>query len=220
MSAGFVLFACEEGETEHLFVRMINDNNMTNQFVLLLLFLKVISGAGTVSFTVAILDNTINAITNYTFVLSLSDTSSRNSMTFTFPSAAATTNNTNAYLTGSNTPIPFIANSSTSVTLNTAALSISSPLSIVFTNIANPYSAITSVTSFTFSSNTDSAVGLSLVASKNYAAGALGFCSWSFNQCTEQSNSLLAISLVTTNHIPAGAQTITVRYPTFWVNQN
>lgn len=157
---------------------------MTNRFALLLLFLKIVAGAGTVSFTVTILDNTINAVTNYTFVLSLSDTSSRNFMTFTFPPAVATSSNTMAYLTGSNTPITFITNTSTSITLNTATLSISSPLSIVFTNIVNPYSALTSVTSFTFTSDTDSTVSLSLIASRNYAAGTLGSCSWGFNQCT------------------------------------
>lgn len=193
---------------------------MTNQFVLLLLFLKIVSGAGTVSFTVTILDSTINAVTNYTFLLTLSDTSSRNTMTFTFPPAVATSNNTMAYVTGSNTPIPFITNSSTAVTLNTATLSISSPLSIVFTNIVNPYSALTSVNSFTFASDTDATVSLSPFFSRNYVAGTLGSCSWGFNQCTEQSNSLLTISLATSSHMPTGAQTIVIGYPAVWANQN
>lgn len=193
---------------------------MTNKFALLLLFLEIVSGAGTVSFTVAILDNTINAATNYTFALSLSDTSARSQMTFTFPSAVATSSNTLAYLTGSNTPIPIITNSSTSVTLNTAALSISSPLSIVFTNIVNPYSALTTVSAFTFASDTDAAVSLSILSAKSYVGGTLGSCSWGFNQCTEQSNSLLTVSLATSSHIPAGAQTIVIGYLAVWANQN
>lgn len=193
---------------------------MTNQFALLLLLLEVVSAASSASFTVTILDSTINAVTNYTFVLSLSDTSSRTSMTFTFPPAVATSNNTIAYLAGSDTPIPFLANSSTSATINTASLSISSPMSIVFTNIVNPYSALTSVTSFTFASNIDSNTSLSLIASKNYVARTLSSCSWGFNQCTEQSGSLLTISLATFSHMPAGAQTIEIGYPAAWANQN
>jgi hypothetical protein len=137
---------------------------------------------------------------------------------FTFPPSVIITGNSVSFI-NSNIYGAF-SNTSNSLNLSTSTLTITNPLIVVITNVTNPYSALSSVTSFYFSSSSDTTVGLDLVKSKNYASGILNSCTWSFNQCTEQTNSQLTITLITVNHIPVGNSLITVGFPAVWANQN
>lgn len=117
---------------------------MTIRFVLVLLIVKQILGGATIS--VALADYKINSITNYTWVISFSDSLPRTYMTFTFPTAVATSSNSASYYLG--TQINATSIGANSITIPTTGLSITSSMTFIITNIVNPSSAITSVRTF------------------------------------------------------------------------
>jgi hypothetical protein len=195
---------------------MINYNNMRALIVLVLLFLKGLEVDAGKNFTLSLGNYNINAMTSYTWAVSFTDSTARTWMMLTFPSAAKLTANSLPYI---NTVLyPVSSFTSNSITITTTGLTISSLISIVITNVTNPYSAQTSVTSFYFASNIDPSFNLAITASKDYSPGVLT-CGWSFDLCTEQTNSQLAITLSTVNPIPVGTSFINVGFPTIWVNQ-
>ncbi len=122
---------------------------MTIRFVLALLIVKSILTATTIS--VALADYKINALTNYTWLISFTDLSSRTYMTFTFPTAVSPSPNSLAHIaTTQITPSNIGTNS---LTISTTGLTITSTMSIILTNIVNPSSALTSVRTFYFTSD-------------------------------------------------------------------
>lgn len=194
----------------------MNYNNMRGFIVLVLFFLKGLEVSAGTNFTVNFANPNINAMTNYTWGVTFTDLTTRTWMTLTFPTSTILTSNSLPYI--GNTLYPVLSYTSTSITINTSSLTIISSITIIITNVTNPYSAQTSVTSFYFASNLDPAFSLSITTSKDYIPGVLT-CGWSFSLCTEQTNSQLAITLNTVNPIPVGTSLINVGFPTVWANQ-
>lgn len=191
---------------------------MTLRIIIVLLIFKEILAAAT-GFTISILDPKINAVTSYTWQISFSDTSTRSTMTFTFPTGVTISSSTSATFGGGSSLTP-ISNTSNSVTFNTGLVTIASIINVIISNIINPFSALGSQTSFIYSSNSDSPLTLAPIDSKTYTPGNLKNCTWSFNKCTEQYNSLMTVTLTTSNQILAGNRQISIGYPTSWVNLN
>lgn len=189
---------------------------MTIRFVLVLLIVKQILSAGTATISVSLADYKINAATNYTWTIAFPNSVARTYMTFTFPSGVATSSNSVASI-GSSNFIPTSMNGN-SLTISTSSVSITSTMIIIITNIVNPSSAFTSVKTFYFNSDQDNNIALDPITAINYLPGNLNSCSWTFNKCTEQYNSLLTINISTSSPIPSGSQTISVGFPTVWSN--
>lgn len=139
-------------------------------------------------------------------------------MLLTFPTSVTITANSVSYV--GSTLIGSFGFTSNSLNLSTSTLPITNILNIIVFNVTNPYSAQRSVTSFYYRSDSDASITLDLLKSINYDSGVLNSCTWSFNQCTEQTNSQLAITLKTVNHIPIGSSQISVGFPAVWANQN
>lgn len=195
----------------------MNYNIMKGLIVLVLLFLKGLEVAAGTNFTVTLGNYNINAMNSYTWDVTFTDFTTRTYMTLTFPTNTKLTADSLPYI--SNILYPVLSYTTNSITINTLSLSISSTISVVITNVTNPYSAQTSVTSFYFASNIDPSFSLSITAAKDYLPGVLT-CGWSFSLCTEQTDSELAITLNTVNPIPVGTSVVNVGFPTIWTNQN
>jgi hypothetical protein len=192
---------------------------MTIKFVLVLLFIGEILVASSTSFTIAIANTSVSAMTNYTWNILFADTSTRNTMTFIFPTSVTISPSSVSYI-GSTLFTPSISGNTVTLATSSASIPANLSLSVIFTNITNPYSALSSVFSFSFGSSVDAFVALSNINAINYVSGNLNSCTWSFNQCTEQTNSQLTINVTTLSRIPAGAQKIVVKSPAVWANQN
>lgn len=192
------------------------NNYMSLLVVLVLLFLEGMHAIGNASFTIAIANPSINAVTNYTWTIYLSDTTTARSwMMLTFPTSVALSSNSVSYINGS----PYLPFSNTSNTLNlsTSTLALTSPLIVIVTNVTNPYAASNSVTSFFYVSSFDSSTTLDIFKAKKFIAGTLNSCTWGFNQCTEQSGSMMTVTLGTVNPLPLGnASLITLGFPAVW----
>jgi hypothetical protein len=195
---------------------MMNYNNMKGLIVLVLLFLKGLEVTGT-NFTISLGNYNINAMTNYTWDVAFTDFTTRTWMTLTFPTNTKVTADSLPYI--SNTLYQVLTYTDVSITINTTSLNITSTVRIIITNVTNPYSAQTSVVSFSFTSNIDSTINLSINAPIDYLPGVLT-CGWSFSQCTQQIDSQLAITLNTVNPIPVGTSLINVGFSTVWANHN
>jgi len=72
--------------------------------------------------------------------------------------------------------------------ISTTGLAIASFIDVVITNVTNPFSSLTLVSDFWFSSDLDSSIRIQSGAEIYYNSGIVT-CGWSFNQCTEQANS-------------------------------
>lgn len=184
---------------------------------MLLIFKEILAAA--TGFTVSILDPKINAVTSYTWQLSFTDTGQRSTMTFTFPSGVSFSGTTTATF-GGGTPLVPISAISNSISFTTTTVSITSLLNVVITNVINPFSALSSQTSFFYSSNIDNTITLAPIDSKTYIPGNLKNCTWSFDKCTEQYSSTLTVILTTSNQINAGNRQISIGYPSSWANLN
>jgi hypothetical protein len=191
---------------------------MKLRIILVLLIFKEILSAAT-GFTVSISDPKINAVTSYTWLISFTDTSARSTMTFTFPTGVTISSSTSATFGGGSSIAP-TSNTSNSVTFSTTSVPISLLLNVVISNVINPFSALSSQTTFFYSSNIDSPLTLTPIDSKSYTPGTLKNCTWTFNKCTEQYNSLMTVTLTTSNQYPAGNRQIFLGYPSSWANLN
>ena len=191
---------------------------MTLRLIIVLLILKEILAAAT-SFTVSILDPKINAVTSYTWQINFNDFGQRLTMTFLFPTGVSFSGSTTATF-GGGAPLTPTGTNSNSITFNTASVSITSILNVVISNVINPFSALSSQTAFFYSSNVDNAMTLPPIDAKTYTPGTLRNCTWSFDKCTEQYNSILTVTLTTSSQILSGNRRISIGYPSSWTNLN
>ena len=124
------------------------DYNMIFKLIISILQLSLIEST---VFTVNPSDPTINAVTSYAWSITFSPTSSRTSITFTFPSATTvSSNSTIIYNSSSITVSSFTSNT---ISFSASSVITTSNVTIIVTNIVNPTSAITSTTDFSITSD-------------------------------------------------------------------
>jgi len=152
----------------------------------------------------------INVVSNYTWNIAFNTSTSRGTVNLTFPSTCVLSGSTSASIGGTTVPSTFSSN----VLTVTSSLLLST-ITIVVKNVQNPNAAYSYSSQFIVSSGLDGSISYGGLI--KYNSGTLASSSWSFSLCTEQPNSVLTITVVTTNTVPVGSNKFEVSYGA-WAN--
>lgn len=87
---------------------------------------------------------------------------------------------------------------------------------ILVVDVINPYSMIPD-SGFSMTSNMDGVVSLDS-SFLSFNGGAFTSCPWTFNSCTEKTNSELTIKVTLVNRLPQGNNKFLISYPSQWPN--
>lgn len=165
--------------------------------------------------SVAPLNYSINAVTNYTWSITFNNAGTYHPLLLTFPPQIAFSNTTIATVSG--TPqIITVLNATNQINITSP---LTSPVTIVVTNVRNPPSAITTI-AFSYQNNIDGTVNLpnTFATRVTYLTGPLASCPWTFSLCTEQPSSNLLISFTTINPIASGNHFFLIGFFSPWAN--
>lgn len=161
------------------------------------------------------LNYSINAVTNYTWSITFNNAGTYHPLLLTFPAQVAFSNTTTVAIPGT-TPSFHILNATNQINITSP---LTSPVTIIVTNVRNPPSAITTV-AFSYQNIIDGPVNLPNTFSTRvtYLTGPLASCPWTFSLCTEQPNSNLLISFTTINPIASGNTFFLIGFFSTWAN--
>ena len=179
--------------------------------LLLVTFVGLTTQAATIN-TVSVSNLDINALTVYTWNITFDSTTPRSPIQFTFPTAVTLSSNTTVTIGGSQAASVNLVNSNEINITTTDALST---VYIVFTNVLNPNSVI-STHDFALQTSTDGSVVLSDVQTVTYVGKNFASCPWSFSACTESPASTLTVTVTTVNPLPAGSNQFRIYYKNNW----
>lgn len=119
-------------------------------FRIILGFLILTTTSTTTTLLVTLSNYNINAVSTYTWTLAFANTASRAFMTFTFPSNVQISNSV-AKIGGAT--LIRLSNTSNTLTVDTSTIPISLTTVVIISLVTNPYSALSSTTSFFFESD-------------------------------------------------------------------
>jgi hypothetical protein len=150
--------------------------------VIVLLAITILGQTQNNAVDVSPVNYSINAVTNYTWTIFFNGTTSRTSVTLTFPPQITINNASKAYLSGT-TLLTITSSTTNTLILNTNSNSILGNVIIVVTNVINPPSAI-STTALSVTTNMDSSFAVRTQSTVSYAGGSSSICPWTFSLCT------------------------------------
>ena len=182
-------------------------------FILLLACLKV-THQGAVIHNILLGTPSINSVTTYQWQITFDSSTVRPDLNLTFPSSITLSPSTSASVGGT----PLTASVAGNILVITNASLLFSTVTVAVNNVQNPNSAI-STSSFSGATAIDGTFSLSSTSFIQFQQGSLVSSGWSFSACTEQPNSNLTITMVTTNLIPQGINKLIINFGT-WPNHN